>query len=49
MADYVQMIINSFFTGLGSASGIYGYEKWIKPRMEKVHKKVNKLKKKFKT
>ena len=41
-------MINSFFTGLGSALGMWGYSKLIQPNLDKGHKKIKKFKSKFK-
>lgn len=35
MTDFMGMVLQGFFMGVGSASGLWFYEWWVKPRLEK--------------
>ena len=43
MNEYVQILLNAFFVGLGSAFGSYLANKHLIDKLEKSLKKVNKV------
>lgn len=56
MTDYLALALAGFFNGIGVATALWTYEKYIKPKFEKLHteghdkyeelqKKYDKLKK----
>ena len=43
MNEYVQLLLNAFFVGLGSALGSYFANKHLIEKLEKNLKKINKV------
>jgi hypothetical protein len=43
MADYYQAVINSVFTGVGTAIGLTIHEIIIKPKVIKIHEKIKQI------
>ena len=49
MVDYISIILlgvfNGLGTGLGAAVGLFVYDKYIKPKLEHAHIKIEEIKK----
>jgi hypothetical protein len=43
VTDYIGFIVQGLFTGIGTATGLWTYEKYIKPKLDKGHEQIEKI------
>jgi hypothetical protein len=43
MTDYMAFIVQGLFTGIGTATGLWVYDKYVKPKLEKGHEHIQKI------
>ena len=43
MVDYLGFVFQGFFMGVGTATGLWFYESWLKPKIDKARKSAHKL------
>jgi len=43
MTDFIGFVVQGFFTGIGTTSGLWFYEKYVRPKLDKGHEQVQKV------